>query len=140
MDAEERRREQERLIQFRRKFEDFMATRSEQDANQPIGQHYESEISAQRGNLRSQWEQQQLTIDHDFDQDQNNLVIQDLKERKAFEDWAREQRQAFREEDRLEIIQQDRKFMPRHDYPPEAFKEAQSAAFEERETLRAAAE
>lgn len=72
-----------------------------EDRHQIIGRSYEP--PSDPGDARDEIVER---IDREFDQDERALVIQDLQERKDFDDWIREQRIQLRTQDALAVKEQ----------------------------------
>lgn len=134
------REEEERQLRHRagadelaEKLDAYLQRRQAEDRNQLIGRSYDPLANPDDARSRDETIER---IDREFDQDERALVVQDLQERKNFDDWMSQQRGELRLQDAAAVQQQDAQqpHLTGDDWT--RHKQAQEWEFSERERAR----
>ena len=98
-----------RVDEFRAWYDSFIQQREAADRQQIIGRDYDTRPEGQ-GDLIEQRRETEQRIDKEFEEDERGLVVQDLQERKDFDDRMKEVRVAMRRQDATEARQEAERF------------------------------
>ena len=132
-------RERAGIQAFRERFESYLETSKKEDANQVIGRQYDLDFDVS-GDMNRQVNEKMERIDREFFEDRDALKLQNLEERRNFDNWVQWDREVMREQDTLEIQQQDNQVNNLTGDDREMHKQAQQWEFAERERARNEAE